>query len=121
MAFLSVSLDNPFLKNKGSPSDAETGAERYRDAGGWQPLAPSDEMMEEKNGDPNPGNEWRVRVVWDSVPEPLHPPLPLQTPVLPPTITDQIRLWELERDRLRFTEGEWSLAIRRACSSVLMS
>lgn len=28
-----------------------------------------------------------------------------QTPVLPPTITDQIRLWELERDRLRFTEG----------------
>lgn len=31
--------------------------------------------------------------------------LALQTPVLPPTITDQIRLWELERDRLRFTEG----------------
>lgn len=30
----------------------------------------------------------------------------LQTPVLPPTITDQIRLWELERDRLQFTEGE---------------
>ncbi|XP_053079354.1 general transcription factor IIH subunit 4 isoform X4 [Acinonyx jubatus] len=28
-----------------------------------------------------------------------------QSPVLPPTITDQIRLWELERDRLRFTEG----------------
>ncbi|ELK27922.1 General transcription factor IIH subunit 4 [Myotis davidii] len=28
-----------------------------------------------------------------------------QTPVLPPTITDQIRLWELERDRLLFTEG----------------
>uniref|UniRef100_A0A7N9AXY4 General transcription factor IIH subunit 4 n=1 Tax=Mastacembelus armatus TaxID=205130 RepID=A0A7N9AXY4_9TELE len=28
-----------------------------------------------------------------------------QTPVLPPTITDQIRLWELERDRLQFTEG----------------
>uniref|UniRef100_A0A8C6U5V5 General transcription factor IIH subunit 4 n=1 Tax=Neogobius melanostomus TaxID=47308 RepID=A0A8C6U5V5_9GOBI len=27
------------------------------------------------------------------------------TPVLPPTITDQIRLWELERDRLQFTEG----------------
>lgn len=36
-------------------------------------------------------------------------PLLLQTPVLPPTITDQIRLWELERDRLRFTEGEWLL------------
>ncbi|CAF93785.1 unnamed protein product, partial [Tetraodon nigroviridis] len=33
-------------------------------------------------------------------------PTPLtQTPVLPPTITDQIRLWELERDRLQFTEG----------------
>uniref|UniRef100_A0A1D5Q0M1 General transcription factor IIH subunit 4 n=1 Tax=Macaca mulatta TaxID=9544 RepID=A0A1D5Q0M1_MACMU len=32
-------------------------------------------------------------------------PCSLQTPVLPPTITDQIRLWELERDRLRFTEG----------------
>ncbi|XP_067865728.1 general transcription factor IIH subunit 4 isoform X2 [Heterodontus francisci] len=28
-----------------------------------------------------------------------------ENPVLPPTITDQIRLWELERDRLRFTEG----------------
>ncbi|XP_041267811.1 general transcription factor IIH subunit 4 [Onychostruthus taczanowskii] len=28
-----------------------------------------------------------------------------QSPVLPPTITDQIRLWELERDRLRFSEG----------------
>uniref|UniRef100_A0ACB8EH69 General transcription factor IIH subunit 4 n=1 Tax=Sphaerodactylus townsendi TaxID=933632 RepID=A0ACB8EH69_9SAUR len=31
-----------------------------------------------------------------------------QTPVLPPTITDQIRLWELERDRLRFSEGVFS-------------
>ncbi|KAJ3609324.1 hypothetical protein NHX12_023847 [Muraenolepis orangiensis] len=28
-----------------------------------------------------------------------------QTPVVPATITDQIRLWELERDRLQFTEG----------------
>ncbi|XP_014386124.1 PREDICTED: general transcription factor IIH subunit 4 [Myotis brandtii] len=34
-----------------------------------------------------------------------HPVMLKQTPVLPPTITDQIRLWELERDRLRFTEG----------------
>ncbi|KAK5621039.1 General transcription factor IIH subunit 4 [Crenichthys baileyi] len=34
-----------------------------------------------------------------------HPVLLTQTPVLPPTITDQIRLWELERDRLQFTEG----------------
>lgn len=34
-----------------------------------------------------------------------HPIMLSQTPVLPPTITDQIRLWELERDRLQFTEG----------------
>ncbi|KAK5883020.1 hypothetical protein CesoFtcFv8_019393 [Champsocephalus esox] len=34
-----------------------------------------------------------------------HPVMLRQTPVLPPTITDQIRLWELERDRLTFTEG----------------
>lgn len=29
----------------------------------------------------------------------------LQTPIIPPTITDQIRLWELERDRFIFDEG----------------
>lgn len=40
---------------------------------------------------------------------------PPQTPVLPPTITDQIRLWELERDRLQFTEGE------HICFSVCVS
>ncbi|XP_031950185.1 general transcription factor IIH subunit 4, partial [Corvus moneduloides] len=34
-----------------------------------------------------------------------HPVMATQTPVLPPTITDQIRLWELERDRLRFSDG----------------
>uniref|UniRef100_A0A8C6Z801 General transcription factor IIH subunit 4 n=1 Tax=Nothoprocta perdicaria TaxID=30464 RepID=A0A8C6Z801_NOTPE len=34
-----------------------------------------------------------------------HPVMAKQNPVLPPTITDQIRLWELERDRLRFSEG----------------
>uniref|UniRef100_A0A3Q3KFT0 General transcription factor IIH subunit 4 n=1 Tax=Monopterus albus TaxID=43700 RepID=A0A3Q3KFT0_MONAL len=34
-----------------------------------------------------------------------HPVMLKQTPVLPPTITDQIRLWELERDRLHFSEG----------------
>ncbi|KAE8282453.1 General transcription factor IIH subunit 4 Basic transcription factor 2 52 kDa subunit [Larimichthys crocea] len=34
-----------------------------------------------------------------------HPVMLKQTPALPPTITDQIRLWELERDRLQFTEG----------------
>uniref|UniRef100_A0A9R1SIJ1 General transcription factor IIH subunit 4 n=2 Tax=Cyprinus carpio TaxID=7962 RepID=A0A9R1SIJ1_CYPCA len=27
------------------------------------------------------------------------------TPILPPTIKDQIMLWELEKDRLQFTEG----------------
>lgn len=50
---------------------------------------------------------WRGSRVWGGPQTPgstlpLHP----QTPVLPPTITDQIRLWELERDRLRFSEGE---------------
>lgn len=29
----------------------------------------------------------------------------IQEPVIPPTITDQIRLWEMERDRLTFMEG----------------
>ncbi|XP_065419950.1 general transcription factor IIH subunit 4-like [Chrysemys picta bellii] len=29
----------------------------------------------------------------------------VETPVLPQTITDQIRLWELEHDRLRFSNG----------------
>ncbi len=28
-----------------------------------------------------------------------------QRPILPPTISDQIRLWELERDRFKFTDG----------------
>lgn len=34
-----------------------------------------------------------------------HPVMLQQALVLPPTITDQVRLWELERDRLRFSEG----------------
>ncbi|XP_068034506.1 general transcription factor IIH subunit 4 [Anomalospiza imberbis] len=34
-----------------------------------------------------------------------HPVMAKQSPVLPPTVTDQIRLWELERDRLRFSDG----------------
>ena len=29
----------------------------------------------------------------------------LQKPVIPATVTDQIRLWELERDRFRFADG----------------
>uniref|UniRef100_K1PW55 General transcription factor IIH subunit 4 n=1 Tax=Magallana gigas TaxID=29159 RepID=K1PW55_MAGGI len=28
-----------------------------------------------------------------------------QTPVIPSTVTDQVRLWELERDRFKFMEG----------------
>ena len=28
-----------------------------------------------------------------------------QKPIIPPTVSDQIRLWELERDRFKFSEG----------------
>ena len=28
-----------------------------------------------------------------------------ETPVLPATVTDQIRLWQLERDRFKFSDG----------------
>ena len=31
--------------------------------------------------------------------------VPSQKPVLPPTVSDQIQLWELERDRFKFTDG----------------
>ncbi|XP_066294463.1 general transcription factor IIH subunit 4-like [Branchiostoma lanceolatum] len=34
-----------------------------------------------------------------------HPKALHRVPIVPPTISDQIRLWELERDRLTFTEG----------------
>ena len=34
-----------------------------------------------------------------------HPTMLQKPPTVPPTITDQVRLWELERDRLSFTEG----------------
>lgn len=34
-----------------------------------------------------------------------HPQMLSNTPILPSTITDQIKLWEIERDRLRYTEG----------------
>jgi len=34
-----------------------------------------------------------------------HPQMLNSNPVIPPTITDQIKLWEMERDRLRYTEG----------------
>ena len=94
-------------------------------AGGWEPLVPGDEVMEKRNGNPNLRNEWRAGAAWSSTSESYKGhPLSLQTPVLPPTITDQIRLWELERDRLRFTEGAWllvgffwSLARRRTIQS----
>ena len=28
-----------------------------------------------------------------------------ETPILPSTVTDQIRLWQLERDRFKFSDG----------------
>lgn len=34
-----------------------------------------------------------------------HPQMLSTRPVLPPTIIDQIRLWEIERDRFNFSEG----------------
>jgi transcription initiation factor TFIIH subunit 4 len=34
-----------------------------------------------------------------------HSEMTKNTPIMPPGITDQIRLWELERDRLQFTDG----------------
>uniref|UniRef100_A0A060T4X9 RNA polymerase II transcription factor B subunit 2 n=1 Tax=Blastobotrys adeninivorans TaxID=409370 RepID=A0A060T4X9_BLAAD len=34
-----------------------------------------------------------------------HPQMQKNDPVLPPTVVDQIRLWQLEMDRLRATEG----------------
>lgn len=34
-----------------------------------------------------------------------HPECCKEMPVLPPTIADQIKLWELERDRFNFNEG----------------
>ena len=34
-----------------------------------------------------------------------HPEMLKTTPIIPPTIADQIKLWEIERDRLRYTEG----------------
>lgn len=34
-----------------------------------------------------------------------HPEMLKEPPTLPPTIVDQIRLWELERDRFVFSEG----------------
>eukprot|EP00112_Aurelia_sp_Birch-Aquarium-sp1_P019487 Seg4826.2 transcript_id=Seg4826.2/GoldUCD/mRNA.D3Y31 product="General transcription factor IIH subunit 4" protein_id=Seg4826.2/GoldUCD/D3Y31 len=34
-----------------------------------------------------------------------HPVMLKRTPIIPPTITDQVKLWEMERERLQFTEG----------------
>ncbi|GFO00637.1 general transcription factor iih subunit 4 [Plakobranchus ocellatus] len=34
-----------------------------------------------------------------------HPEMLKNNPVLPASITDQIKLWEMERDRIRFTDG----------------
>ncbi|CAG2237501.1 general transcription factor IIH subunit 4-like [Mytilus galloprovincialis] len=35
----------------------------------------------------------------------VHPMMLKNNPVIPPAITDQIRLWELERNRFKFTDG----------------
>ncbi|CAH1782954.1 unnamed protein product [Owenia fusiformis] len=34
-----------------------------------------------------------------------HPEALKKTPVIPPTISDQVRLWEIERDRFKFSDG----------------
>ncbi|XP_005091897.1 general transcription factor IIH subunit 4 [Aplysia californica] len=34
-----------------------------------------------------------------------HPEMLKNSPVVPPTITDQVKLWELERDRFKFNDG----------------
>lgn len=34
-----------------------------------------------------------------------HPELLKKSPVIPSTVSDQIRLWELERDRFKFSDG----------------
>ena len=34
-----------------------------------------------------------------------HPQMKKNRPLIPPTVSDQIRLWERERDRLEFGEG----------------
>lgn len=34
-----------------------------------------------------------------------HPQMRKQTPLLPPTVVDQIRLWELEKNRMKDEEG----------------
>jgi len=34
-----------------------------------------------------------------------HPQMRKQNPLLPPTVVDQIRLWELEKNRIRSQEG----------------
>lgn len=34
-----------------------------------------------------------------------HPQMKKNTPIIPSTITDQIQLWEVERNRLKATEG----------------
>ena len=31
---------------------------------------------------------------------------PLQSPIIPSTVVDQINLWQMERDRLQFSDGE---------------
>lgn len=42
-----------------------------------------------------------------------HPEMKKAVPVLPTTVIDQIRLWEMERNRLRITEGSLYLSFGR--------
>lgn len=34
-----------------------------------------------------------------------HPEMKKSLPILPPTVTDQLRLWDSERNRLKTTQG----------------
>jgi transcription initiation factor TFIIH subunit 4 len=34
-----------------------------------------------------------------------HPQMLAKLPIIPSTVVDQIKLWEMERDRLQFTDG----------------
>jgi transcription initiation factor TFIIH subunit 4 len=41
----------------------------------------------------------------------------LQNPLLPVTVTDQIRLWEREKNRLQADEGKFSLMLYAICTN----
>lgn len=45
-----------------------------------------------------------------------HPQMRKQDPLLPPTVVDQIKLWELEKNRIRDQEGQTLPLRRRLCA-----